>query len=192
MICSVDLFPVPDSGGPWSGHSAPSNQIPYASSTPSSSLRSTYSPENWPSARPDQEQGGFLHSTSSNAPDVVWHHRGFPVTESSKLTSSLVGTTFVEPCLIDYQGNKALLFVFAVCNTLIFGPLGIVLPPLIDRLRILLLKWKAHLFFVFVSSTFYHRLVGIQTCMPSKRNAMEVNFVFIPRKIFLVYQHQQS
>jgi hypothetical protein len=113
MICSVDLFPVPDSGGPWTRQPAPSNQIPYASSTPNNSLRSTYSPENRTSTRHDQGQG--FTTPSSNAPDVVWHHRDFPITESSKLTSFLVGATFVEPCLIDYQGKMALLFVFAVC-----------------------------------------------------------------------------
>jgi hypothetical protein len=43
---------------------------------------------------------------------------GFPITESSKLTSALVGATFVQPANVDYKGKKALMFVFAVCHRL--------------------------------------------------------------------------
>ena len=48
------------------------------------------------------------------ASDIVTHMHGRPVYESSKCTSALVGSMFVQPATIDYQGRKALLFPFAV------------------------------------------------------------------------------
>jgi hypothetical protein len=36
------------------------------------------------------------------------------VTEGSKQTESLAGTTFVQAANLDHKGNKVLLFVFAV------------------------------------------------------------------------------
>ncbi|TFK75747.1 hypothetical protein BDN72DRAFT_867976 [Pluteus cervinus] len=46
-------------------------------------------------------------------PDVVHRVGDFVVTESSKVTQNLVGATFVQPWCVDYQGKKALLFVFS-------------------------------------------------------------------------------
>ncbi|KAF8638382.1 hypothetical protein AX16_010529 [Volvariella volvacea WC 439] len=54
---------------------------------------------------------------SSNSSSDVIHRIGTQVlTEESKLTNALVGATFVQPCCVDYQGRKALLFVFAVSS----------------------------------------------------------------------------
>lgn len=53
---------------------------------------------------------------SPEAHDIVHYLNGIPITESSKQTQSLVGATFVQPVVMDYQGSKAIIFVFAVCN----------------------------------------------------------------------------
>ena len=50
----------------------------------------------------------------SDVSGVVHHVDGFPIRESSKMTHALVGATFVEPVAIDWQGQKSLMFVFAV------------------------------------------------------------------------------
>jgi hypothetical protein len=49
-----------------------------------------------------------------DASGVVHHVDGFPIRENSKMTHALVGATFVEPVAIDWQGQKSLMFVFAV------------------------------------------------------------------------------
>ncbi|KAG6889588.1 hypothetical protein C0995_016396 [Termitomyces sp. Mi166 len=53
------------------------------------------------------------HMVPNLASDIVHHVNNYPVKESSKVTSALVGATFVQPSIIDYQGKKAILFVFA-------------------------------------------------------------------------------
>ncbi|KAF5365321.1 hypothetical protein D9758_005438 [Tetrapyrgos nigripes] len=45
--------------------------------------------------------------------DIVHRVESVPITESSKMTNSLVGSTFVMPTTIEYQGKKTLLFVFS-------------------------------------------------------------------------------
>ncbi|KAK0194237.1 velvet factor-domain-containing protein [Armillaria mellea] len=40
-------------------------------------------------------------------------HTGIPILESSKMTTSLVGATFVQPNLIDWEGKRQLMFVFS-------------------------------------------------------------------------------
>ncbi|KAK7460799.1 hypothetical protein VKT23_008728 [Stygiomarasmius scandens] len=66
---------------------------------------------------------GGMYSTIHFAPvqpetviqpsDIVHHVEGFPITESSKVTNALVGSTFVMPVAIDYHGKKSLMFVFS-------------------------------------------------------------------------------
>jgi hypothetical protein len=117
---------------------APCNQTPYSSSLPqsppypqqephqqqsfkfvTSNPYSTTSqqPQSPPGSRPfstahiTSAAAGFLPPSSSA--DIVHHLGDFPVTESSKLTHALVGATFVQPANVDYQGKKALMFVFA-------------------------------------------------------------------------------
>ena len=51
---------------------------------------------------------------SHSPSDVVHRFGNYPITESSKQTQALVGATFVQPSLVDYQGNKSIVFVFAV------------------------------------------------------------------------------
>ncbi|KAG6909745.1 hypothetical protein DXG01_015733 [Tephrocybe rancida] len=62
------------------------------------------------------------HSTSSSLsypmdidtdPDIVHYVENYPIKESSKMTSALVGATFVQPAIIDYQGKPSIMFVFA-------------------------------------------------------------------------------
>lgn len=57
-------------------------------------------------------------SQPPSPPDVVYQLGDLSVTESSKLTSNLVGNTFVQPCCIEYQGKKSLMFVFSVRHLL--------------------------------------------------------------------------
>ena len=51
---------------------------------------------------------------SHSPSDVVHRFGNYPITETSKQTQALVGATFVQPSLVDYQGNKSIVFVFAV------------------------------------------------------------------------------
>lgn len=47
--------------------------------------------------------------------EIVHYFNGtYPITEGSKQTDSLAGTTFVQAANLDYKGNKVLMFVFAV------------------------------------------------------------------------------
>lgn len=56
---------------------------------------------------------------SSSQPSCAVHRvGGYAVIENSKLTSALVGATFVQPSTVEYQGNKSLVFVFAVSSHL--------------------------------------------------------------------------
>lgn len=55
------------------------------------------------------------HLYNSEIPqDVVFRIGNHLITESSKLTPALVGEKCVEPALVDYTGEKALVFVFGV------------------------------------------------------------------------------
>jgi hypothetical protein len=48
-------------------------------------------------------------------PDEIVHYfNGIPITEGSRQTDALAGTTFVQAANLDYKGNKVLMFVFAV------------------------------------------------------------------------------
>jgi len=49
-------------------------------------------------------------------PEEIVHYfdETFPISEGSKQTDALAGTTFVQASNLDYKGNKVLMFVFAV------------------------------------------------------------------------------
>lgn len=55
-----------------------------------------------------------LLPASYSAPDIVHYSAGFPVTEASKMTQALVGATFIQPVIVEYQGNMSIMFVFSV------------------------------------------------------------------------------
>ena len=55
---------------------------------------------------------------SEEAPDIVYRLDGFPIAESSKQTTALVGATFVQPVVMEYRGKKGIMFVFAVRTNL--------------------------------------------------------------------------
>jgi len=64
------------------------------------------------SKTPASHYSGYILPSHSPS-DVVHRFGNYPITESSKQTQALVGATFVQPSLVDYQGNKSIVFVFA-------------------------------------------------------------------------------
>ena len=62
---------------------------------------------------PASHYSGYILPSHSPS-DVVHRFGNYPITESSKQTQALVGATFVQPALVDYQGAKSIVFVFAV------------------------------------------------------------------------------
>ncbi|PPQ92200.1 hypothetical protein CVT25_008974 [Psilocybe cyanescens] len=131
---SLAVQATPDRGG--KATSAPATQTRFVSSSPSpSSSSSTYSSGQGqhtqqihgyrhnppPSASPSSSRlskglsnhfSGYM-MPSGTSPDVVHRLDGYPITENSKQTQALVGATFVQPVVMDYQGSKAIIFVFA-------------------------------------------------------------------------------
>lgn len=126
LLCTVDLFPVsPNQNGlnqkdskfeatpPQSSFSEEDKQHiltfvpahPYP--IPSGPMSTTAIPSS-PPVIP-----GFLPA-SYPAPDIVHYSAGFPVTETSKMTQALVGATFIQPVIVEYQGNMSIMFVFSV------------------------------------------------------------------------------
>ena len=124
FMCSLDLFPVPDSmyqqrllAPPESlsqGHQG--NQPAYSFTyfplrlftSPSSSRQKLTFQLPRRQLIPD-------HLKKSEIPPDVVHRMGnHLVTESSKMTPDLAGEKVVEPVLVDYRGRKALIFVFGV------------------------------------------------------------------------------
>jgi hypothetical protein len=55
----------------------------------------------------------LYHVPPDTLHDVVLN-LGNHITESSKLTPALISEKIIEPALVDYKGNKALLFVLNV------------------------------------------------------------------------------
>jgi len=127
FMCSLDLFPVPDSVYQERFHASPS---------PSESFREihqgshpaypyTYFPLHpYTSPGNNRPQIPFQlprrqlmlgHLKESEIPSDVVHRVGnHLVTESSKMTPAVVGEKVVEPALVDYKGRKAFIFVFGV------------------------------------------------------------------------------
>jgi hypothetical protein len=72
-------------------------------------------------------------------PDVTYRVGNHLVTESSKMTPAVVGEKVVEPALVDYNGRKALVFVFGVsimstCDCVMCGRVELRSPWLNDAL----------------------------------------------------------
>lgn len=128
-MCTVDLFPIPDAkkddrqtedsgDANVNRASAPrSDDAPYDS--PSSRSSSSQHSTTAHATEPRDQGYAFITSTcppgSLQSPSDTVHCVGsYPVTETSKLTGALVGATFVQPSNVEYQGNKSLVFVFAV------------------------------------------------------------------------------
>jgi len=72
---------------------------------------------------PQQQAQAQEHQFPPNQPpsnptrpeEIVHYFDGtFPISEGSKQTDALAGTTFVQASNLDYKGNKVLMFVFAV------------------------------------------------------------------------------
>ncbi|EGO01174.1 hypothetical protein SERLA73DRAFT_179274 [Serpula lacrymans var. lacrymans S7.3] len=131
LLCNVDLFPVPSEIPPNEKHpnSSLSPPPPYpVSSIPShpelstSTFSSYISPFSSEIIRPSLSipsgprvfiPNGNHHTPSRHSPDVIAHYGTYPVAESLKCTSSLVGATFVQPVYVDHSGRRSLMFVFA-------------------------------------------------------------------------------
>jgi hypothetical protein len=135
IVCTVDLFPVPGleptrkdtkDHGQRRMIPAPSNQTPYTSSLPSQFPQESFTfvtstPYSSPQASSSTARPfAPVHSQQfqpPTGPEPIIHRVGdHPIYESSRLTHFLVGATFVQPANVDYQGKKALMFVFAVCR----------------------------------------------------------------------------
>jgi hypothetical protein len=56
---------------------------------------------------------GFLPASYS-ASDIVHYIGEYPVTEESKMTQALVGATFIQASVVEYQGKMSIMFVFSV------------------------------------------------------------------------------
>lgn len=134
LMCTIDLFPVPDSTyQPHSSHSQPLPESsgggnfqgsrgsqpgypytyfplhPYTSASGSGG-RALQLPFQLP-----RRQLMLGHLKDSEIPsDVTYRVGNHLVTESSKMTPAVVGEKVVEPALVDYNGRKALIFVFGV------------------------------------------------------------------------------
>ena len=123
ILCTVDLFPVPESTVDISQPRTNMDYVrdlqtqrltffplhPYATPERSSNVHSPF--------RIPRRQAMPSHLTSQPLQDVVFRLGDHLVTESSKLTPALVGEKFVEPVLVDYMGKKSLIFVFSVGGT---------------------------------------------------------------------------
>ncbi|KAH9474682.1 putative velvet family sexual development regulator [Psilocybe cubensis] len=142
LLCTVDLFPVPgpDSLAEHTSprHSGKTSSAPATHSRFVSSSPSPSSPSGSPYGQQSQQTHGYTHSPTPGASssysrfskglpshfsgymmpsdastDIVHYVDGYPITENSKQTQALVGATFVQPVVMDYQGSKAIIFVFA-------------------------------------------------------------------------------
>ncbi|KAI0311205.1 velvet factor-domain-containing protein [Amylostereum chailletii] len=140
LICHVDLFPIRISDPAETSADAKSRQDapPTSTSSPGYASSATLSPSpfsptttHYPytypapvpppsgpshtAAPPTHQPYGAAPTGSSQTPpeDIVHYHEGYPVTEGSKCTESLAGTTFVQAANLDYKGNKVLMFVFS-------------------------------------------------------------------------------
>lgn len=115
-MCTLDLFPVPDSftlaqvnltharkaPSPTSyTHHLGSNYISHGRSAWHSSCQAGSSI--W--------QDGISPSQSENAVHLL---ENYPILENSKRTDALAGATFVQAVKLEYEGKKAIIFAFSV------------------------------------------------------------------------------
>lgn len=127
MICTLDLFPVPESAlnkqqDGESRHSSAIANMDHLMDLQTQPMTFfplyPYSTQEYPGTSHSpfhipRRQSMLTHLTSQSLHDVVFRLDNHLVTESSKLTPALVGEKFVEPVLIDYTGRKSLIFVFS-------------------------------------------------------------------------------
>jgi len=128
MICTLDLFPVPESI--LDNRQLHQPRYPSAMTNMNSHLMDLqaqpltffplypYSTLEYPGTSHSpfyipRRQSTLTQLTSQSLQDVVFRLGNHLVTESSKLTPALVGEKFVEPVLIDHMGRKSLIFVFS-------------------------------------------------------------------------------
>jgi hypothetical protein len=72
-------------------------------------------PQQQPQTQDHQYPPNQAPSNPTRSDEIVHYFNGtFPITEGSKQTDSLAGTTFVQAANLDHRGNKVLMFVFAV------------------------------------------------------------------------------
>ncbi|KAJ7594204.1 velvet factor-domain-containing protein [Mycena floridula] len=104
FVCTVDLFPVrlPDDERELKPRKTPSHPL-YQTSQQQFTFMST--------SRYSQRTVPFP-SNPPNA-EIIHQIKEYPITEDSKRTNDLVGATFVQPSLIDWEGKKSLMFVFS-------------------------------------------------------------------------------
>jgi hypothetical protein len=157
FICTVDLFPVPDSFAPSQSYgsragNATSSNVPrtllFASSPPSSTSSKQSCEEHSPFRTQSILDWRSISSAewqSTDAPvindlfpspastEIVHLLGNYPITESSKRTQALVGATFVQADMLEYQGKKAILFPFSV--GILFSILVIRLTTLLGSVR---------------------------------------------------------
>lgn len=133
LMCTVDLFPVPEYIYESQFPVQESSEYSYTfQDTGSGDTQSRYSMTYFPvhpytsldgnevqtPVAPFQiprRQPMLKHLHHSEFPgDAVFRMGNHLITESSKLTPALVGEKCVEPTLVDYNGRKAFLFVFGV------------------------------------------------------------------------------
>ncbi|KAH6913995.1 velvet factor-domain-containing protein [Coprinopsis sp. MPI-PUGE-AT-0042] len=123
IMCTVDLFPVPEQSTNLSSNGLQVAQPPampmYRSGSyhgytepPTSDMNGreiSVSPFQIPRRQP------VLSPVSPSEPpkDVVYRFGSHLITETSKMTPALVGEKFIEPTQVDYKGQKALVFVFS-------------------------------------------------------------------------------
>jgi hypothetical protein len=108
LMSTVDLFPVPNES--WTSRSP--TQTSFASSSTLLNGNGNFIFSS-PQASPPTEAQSPSTPTSPSFKDVIHYVGNYAITESSKVTSSLVGATFVQPAIVDYEGKKAIIFVFS-------------------------------------------------------------------------------
>lgn len=103
LVGTVDLFQV---SGP---------RPESTSSSPGATRESSSSPGPSNSSPVHDHTNALASQAFQDSPDAdfIYYVDDETVTEQSKCTNFLVGSTFIQPHLVEYQGKKVLLFVFA-------------------------------------------------------------------------------
>ncbi|KAJ3820707.1 velvet factor-domain-containing protein [Lentinula raphanica] len=126
LLCTVDLFPVIETSPLSSQTGELGHERLNRSSTAGANISSPisydslgYTPgssvHNLPltSSMCSSNRPGSSSQTAYPSDVVHWVDGRYPITESSKMTDALVGSTFVQPQFIDYEGSRTLIFVFS-------------------------------------------------------------------------------
>jgi hypothetical protein len=106
-------YPAPQPPAPFSPGVSPQG-------APPSNMPSVHGNNMPPQQQAQAQDHPYLPTQPPSNPtrpeEIVHYFKGTHViTEGSKQTESLAGTTFVQAANLDYKGNKVLMFVFAVC-----------------------------------------------------------------------------